>query len=408
MKKKITSAAVFIISGLISLNLCGCLFMPFGPSGSSESSNTNGAETQTEKAEAGKKYKADFNGHEYQFIAEDMTWEEAREDCMRRGGHLVTITSAEEQEFLKNTFMNVSGSSMLGWIGAYSDAYYGGTPDYWCWVTLEEWNYTNWGDGEPSFTDELEFFPHFRGDMTWNDASNEDPGKSQYGYICEYDDLYDELDDNYVVHDEYSDSDGNTYVNGGEGPDSDDVSDNWEEALEGAVEGAKEDPFYKDLGDGRTAIQSEWRGVQIKYPSDFSADATDDALYVFDGDMMYVIARNITAEAEDHSGDLAAFCAAKAEELVAQDFTWLFGIPEGTARVQRQGGDDDHRICDIKGNIWNGTADMWFKSKVFISGKNDDFIVVFTAFWRLDDQTGSDHYNLVKVTSWGRGDMYDQ
>ncbi|MBR1856638.1 MAG: hypothetical protein IJ803_06150 [Oribacterium sp.] len=28
----------------------------------------------------------------------------------------------------------------------------------------------------------------------------------------------------------------------------------------------KEDPYFKDLGDGRYAIQFHWRGVQIKYP----------------------------------------------------------------------------------------------------------------------------------------------
>ncbi len=58
-----------------------------------------------------------------------------------------------------------------------------------------------------------------------------------------------------------------------------------------------------------------------------SADEDGDALYVYDGDAMYVYARNITSAAEKTQGDLAAFCAAKAEDQVVRDFTKLFGPP---------------------------------------------------------------------------------
>ncbi len=35
--------------------------------------------------------------HTYQFLDEDTTWEEARKLCIAHGGHLATVTSAEEQ-----------------------------------------------------------------------------------------------------------------------------------------------------------------------------------------------------------------------------------------------------------------------------------------------------------------------
>ncbi len=116
----------------------------------------------------------------------------------------------------------------------------------------------------------------------------------------------------------------------------------------------------------------------------------------------------LTAEAEKHQDNLAAFCASKAEEQAISDFTKLFGAPTDSYNIQRLGSDGKNRICEIKGNMWNDKYDIWFKSKIVISGKNNDFLVSYTAFWRYDDKVGSDHYGKVKVTSWGKGDMYGQ
>ena len=397
MKGKIKSASVFVVSALISLSMCGCIVV--APPASQKPAE------EPQKAEAGKKYTAEFNGHSYEFVAEDMTWPEAREACIKRGGHLVTVTSQEEQEYLKSMFLNINGSDVGGWLGAYSDGAYGGEKNDWRWVTGEQWVYTNWDANEPSNSRGEEWFAHFWKEMTWNDVAYDDPKNSQFGYICEYDDLQDETQEIYE-NDGYVDEDGNEFVNGGE--DYNDESEDWDSEVQGGGEDYQMDPYYEDLGDDRTAIRSPWRGVQIKYPSDFYAEEDGEALRVFDGEYMYVYARNITAEALEHSEDMAAFCAAKAEEQAVADFTKLFGIPTGTDRVTKRAGDGDKRICDIKGNMFNDTADMWFKSKVFISGKNNDFIVIFTAFWRLDDQVGSDHYDQVTVTSWGRGEMYYQ
>ncbi len=345
---------------------------------------------------AGEKYTADFNGHTYQFIDEDTTWEEARKMCITRGGHLVTVTSSDEEEYLKGLYLNINGGDEGGWLGAYSYGAYGGDKNDWCWVTGEKWNYTNWDKGEPSNSRGKEWFAHFWKDMTWNDVDNEDSRGSQKGYICEYDDL--------------SDVSAGSGSAAGSDPPEMEVSDSeldsdWAAALQESVE---EDPFYKDLGDGRTAIQSHWRGVQIKYPSSYFADEDGDALYVYDGDAMYVYARNITTAAEDNKGDLASFCAAKAEDQVVRDFTKLFGAPTNTDGVNREGGDGKKRVCVITGNMWNGNADMHFKSKVVISGKKNNFLVMYTAFWRYGDQVSADHYSKIAVTSWGKGDMYGQ
>ncbi len=396
MKKKMFTKKGTCMVLLLALvvGLLGCGSDDSGSASASEDDDGRGTGIPDEM------YTADFNGHTYQFIDEEMTWEEARQACIDRGGHLVTVTSADEEEYLKGLYLHVNGDDKGGWIGAYSDGAYGGDKNDWCWVTGEKWNYTNWDNGEPSNSRGTEWFVHFWKDMTWNDVDNEDSRDSARGYVCEYDDMSDAFEgsdppenidyEEFEVQSDEGDSEG---------------EDEWAAAL---ADNTQEDPFFKDLGDGRTAIQSHWRGVQIKYPASYYADEDGDALYVYDGDLMYVFARNITAEAEGHTGDLASFCAAKAEDQVVRDFTKLFGAPTNTDGVSREGGDGKSRMCVISGNMWNDNVDMHFKSKVFISGKQNNFLVLYTAFWRYGDSVSKDHFDKIKVTSWGKGDMYGQ
>ncbi len=127
------------------------------------------------------------------------TWEQAKADAESRTfegrrGHLVTITSAEEEAIL---VANWFGDILYGqpWIGAYrapgSDLASG-----WRWVTGEDWGYTNWNQvtGEPNNSPppESELYVHYLstdvasttqfGSWGWNDIPNASPR----GYFIEY------------------------------------------------------------------------------------------------------------------------------------------------------------------------------------------------------------------------------
>ena len=122
-----------------------------------------------------------FNGHRYQYYENaNLTWTEAREMCRSMGGHLVTITSAEEQAFIESQYPGTTG-----WIGAYGDEH------GWAWVTGEAWDYTCWSPENPDNAAGTEWFGHLWNGMKWNDLDNDDPRNAQAGFYCEFDSLYD-------------------------------------------------------------------------------------------------------------------------------------------------------------------------------------------------------------------------
>jgi serine/threonine protein kinase/Leucine-rich repeat (LRR) protein len=78
----------------------------------------------------------EFQGHRYLFIPKFMKWEEARECCERLGGHLVTITSKEENDFV--TALRPSGNWF--WLGLKT------TANGHEWVTGEKFTYGTFVD----------------------------------------------------------------------------------------------------------------------------------------------------------------------------------------------------------------------------------------------------------------------
>lgn len=71
-----------------------------------------------------------------------LSWEEAKRYCESLGGHLVTITSPEEQNFINNILSDSYNN--LYWIGAKK------VNNRWSWVTGEPFSYVNWAKNEPS------------------------------------------------------------------------------------------------------------------------------------------------------------------------------------------------------------------------------------------------------------------
>lgn len=100
----------------------------------------------------------------------------AKQYCEALGGHLATITSSEEQEIITELCEN--GNNDYYWLGGTDEAVEGS----WKWITGEDWDYTNWNEGEPSNSEGAEDYLHYiKVSDNWNDTA----GYTQIGFVCE-------------------------------------------------------------------------------------------------------------------------------------------------------------------------------------------------------------------------------
>ncbi|MBQ3061463.1 MAG: hypothetical protein IJD02_03375 [Lachnospiraceae bacterium] len=128
-----------------------------------------------------------FNNHYYMVYDEGYNWLDVQAFCESMGGYMLTITSHEEQEFVKTLISN--GDKKCYWLGATDITKEG----QWVWITGEPWEYQNWKSGEPNNGDAGEDYAELMtwNDYTWNDGEKEGDSdefsKENHGYICEWD-----------------------------------------------------------------------------------------------------------------------------------------------------------------------------------------------------------------------------
>jgi hypothetical protein len=134
------------------------------------------------------------NGHWYQAVRMPggIPWHAARaaaEQLSYAGypGHLATITSTEENQFILQTIAPASYDGL--WLGGYQET---AAPDYfepaggWRWITGEPWAFSEWSPGEPNNNTirgpENHLHINFS-NTTWNDVTASYPIS---GYLVEY------------------------------------------------------------------------------------------------------------------------------------------------------------------------------------------------------------------------------
>ncbi len=219
---------------------------------------------------------AEYDGHHYMLIKGALTWEEAKSACEALGGHLVTITSAEENAIVRgllppeNIFIGMSDHVTEG---------------TWVWVTGEEFAYTNWAPGEPN---------NYGGDQDYgaiygtgsSSAGMWDDESLNRGYICEWDD----------------------YTLNVEQPDADDQVPN---ILSGIICGAIDSRTEEDVTDDGTIKSVNnpvWADVKVQIAKpvekvDYFSDA-DDAV---DPNNLW-IETNVLGHIGDYSMTFNRYC----------------------------------------------------------------------------------------------------
>lgn len=142
----------------------------------------NGEEMQIAKVLSIPEEAVEFNGNFYLVSDTGEFWGTAKEKAESMGGHLCTITTQEEQDFVISILPD--NSKGVYWIGASL------VGDRWTWVTGESFEYSKWGPEEPNNENAMEAYVEIyaqayrkkvKGD--WNDASNEGAGYNSSFYV---------------------------------------------------------------------------------------------------------------------------------------------------------------------------------------------------------------------------------
>ncbi len=114
------------------------------------------------------------NGHWYaiHFDSEYVCWDNARVRAESRGGHLVSLTSASENDFVVSSVIRPADPGSGEW-GPYMGATAQGLPwGQWRWVTGEPWAFSGFAEGEPNSNgSEVHLhFRHWQYGLYWNDS----------------------------------------------------------------------------------------------------------------------------------------------------------------------------------------------------------------------------------------------
>ena len=162
-----------------------------------------------------------YGSHYYKAYDDPMSWTDAKVYCESLGGHLATVTSSEENDFIFSIIRNKTKN--IYWLGGTDKE----TEGIWTWITGETWNFANWSLGNPDYgappkpdcdRDEDDYLQIYRSDMTgnppgtWNDDSDDAENPIEFyalnhiGFVCEWDNIYNLGEETYSFKN-YGDAD---------------------------------------------------------------------------------------------------------------------------------------------------------------------------------------------------------
>ncbi|MBE0661891.1 MAG: HYR domain-containing protein [Bacteroidales bacterium] len=104
---------------------------------------------------------------------ESFTWLDAFAHSQLNVGHMATITSASENDFVVNALISNGFAASNPWIGLTDEE----TEGVWKWVTGEPFAYSNWHAGEPNNLGGEDYVNYYNigGNIRWNDLPNSLP-----------------------------------------------------------------------------------------------------------------------------------------------------------------------------------------------------------------------------------------
>uniref|UniRef100_A0A673AXW7 C-type lectin domain-containing protein n=1 Tax=Sphaeramia orbicularis TaxID=375764 RepID=A0A673AXW7_9TELE len=102
------------------------------------------------------------------------SWSDARRDCVEEGGDLVSVNSAEEEQYIISRLDSPTGISL--WMGGHDSVTEGG----WEWTDGSPFRYIRWNAGNPDNYNGEDCLSILINSGFWND----DNCNAKRGYIC--------------------------------------------------------------------------------------------------------------------------------------------------------------------------------------------------------------------------------
>ena len=116
-----------------------------------------------------------YKGNKYILFESNVSWNEAKRICESYGGHLVTITSAEENSVVKSLASKAKNNV---WYGATDKE----TEGVWKWITGEAFTFSDWATGEPNNLDNQDYLQLLSKNQ-WDDV--QECELTYQSFICE-------------------------------------------------------------------------------------------------------------------------------------------------------------------------------------------------------------------------------
>ena len=121
------------------------------------------------------------NGHWYDWVDIDLSWDDAKVYAENLGGYLATMTSQSENDFV---WTGLAQDVHCPWLGGFQPPGTAEPDTGWQWVTGETWNFTNWGLNQPDDAHGGQDYLVFYSGGTWDDYDV--PGGVTSTFIVEY------------------------------------------------------------------------------------------------------------------------------------------------------------------------------------------------------------------------------
>uniref|UniRef100_A0A3P9NBL8 Galactose-specific lectin nattectin-like n=1 Tax=Poecilia reticulata TaxID=8081 RepID=A0A3P9NBL8_POERE len=87
-----------------------------------------------------------YDGRCFLFINVSMSWSDAEKFCLAFDGHLASMSSTNEYNFIRHLVHKATGQHTQTWVGGHDSPEEG----YWFWSDGSKFVFNQWGPGEPS------------------------------------------------------------------------------------------------------------------------------------------------------------------------------------------------------------------------------------------------------------------